>query len=192
MDRIHNKYPDKKPDRECTVLELADILLNMKTGIELNFSENKDGSDYWGAKKLVLFEQEIIIFGYHGGPALQMYECQKDVISDMVRHLCFHLNKQETDIVFLFEASKAKSKEKIQENIVSSFFFYMWNAWCKEECEKVFGWEFPHFWEKWCKAAKDTAWGAAEKYYADLSDGYRVKLVERACETYDGNTRKKN
>lgn len=33
------------------------------------------------------------------------------------------------------------------ENSVSSFFYYMWNAWSKEECEIVFGGMCKHFWE---------------------------------------------
>ena len=35
------------------------------------------------------------------------------------------------------------------ENAVSSFFYYMWNAWCEEECRTVFKEMHPHFWEKW-------------------------------------------
>ena len=38
------------------------------------------------------------------------------------------------------------------ENAVSSFFFYMWNAWSEEECKAVYGNMYPHFWEKWCVA----------------------------------------
>ena len=33
------------------------------------------------------------------------------------------------------------------ENAVSSFFYYMWNAWSKEECKVVFGGDYLHFWE---------------------------------------------
>ena len=38
------------------------------------------------------------------------------------------------------------------ENTVSSFFYYMWNAWSEEECKAVYGGMYPHFWEKWCVA----------------------------------------
>lgn len=34
------------------------------------------------------------------------------------------------------------------ENTVSSFFYYMWNAWSEEECKTVYGGMYPHFWEK--------------------------------------------
>lgn len=191
MNKLHNKHPEKRPTGQCTVLELAKRLLDLNIGEELNFSENQDGSDYWGAKYMEVFEQQIILFGYYGGPSLQLYEIEKDVLADMVRHLGYHLNKKEQDTIFTFDIIKPKNEEAYKENIVSSYFFYMWNAWCKEECEKIFSWESPHFWEKWCKFAKDTAWGAAEKYYADLSDGYRRLLVKRACEVYDGNSRRK-
>ena len=190
MNKLHNKHPKKTPNSQCSVSELATMLLNMETGIEINFSENKDGSDYWGAKKLALFEQEVIIFGYYGGPALQKYEPAKEVLSDMVRHLCYHLDKQEDDLVYLFEIEKPKATE---ENIVSSFFFYMWNAWSKEECKATFGCNYQHFWEKWSGICeRHSVYGAAERYYAELNTGYRVMLVARACEIYEGNTRREH
>lgn len=43
-----------------------------------------------------------------------------------------------------------------------------------------------HFWEKWNSYAEPTARGAAERFYAELSDNYRRLLVERACLLYDG------
>ncbi len=77
-------------------------------------------------------------------------------------------------------------------NIVSSFFYYMWNAWCRDECEKTFGSGHRHFWEKWCGICeKHSVYAAAERYYAELSDNYREKLVNQACEMYDGSKRKK-
>lgn len=72
------------------------------------------------------------------------------------------------------------------ENIVSSFFFYMWNTWCKEECQKVFGSMYEHFWSKWCSLATPSASGSSEKFYSALSKYNRRLLVNRACEVYDG------
>lgn len=73
------------------------------------------------------------------------------------------------------------------ENTVSSFFFYMWTSWCEEECRIVFASAgYKHFWEKWCIATKNTAHGAAEKFYAELTTHNRALLVNRACELYDG------
>lgn len=193
MDKLHNKHPEKIPNDKCTVSELASILLGMEAETELNFSENKDGSDYWGAKKLVLFEQEIIIFGYYGGPAIQVYVSAKDVLADMVRHLGFHLNKQENATIYLFDTEKRKNEGETQGNIVSSYFFYMWNAWSKQECEATFEYEYLHFWNKWCEICeKHSVYGAAERYYSELSDSYRIKLVSRACKVYYGNKRLKN
>lgn len=85
-------------------------------------------------------------------------------------------------------------ESKYNETIVSSFFFYMWNAWCKEECEKAFGNEYDHFWQKWCgiTSVNKSALGAAEQYYCYLSDNYREKLVKRACEVFEGSSRRKN
>lgn len=48
-------------------------------------------------------------------------------------------------------------------NAVSSFHYYMWNAWGEEECKITFGGAYKHFWsdpislnilqirEMWCK-----------------------------------------
>lgn len=36
--------------------------------------------------------------------------------------------------------------KRTNENIVSSFFYYMWNRWSKTECETVFGSMSGHFW----------------------------------------------
>ena len=50
------------------------------------------------------------------------------------------------------------------ENTVSSFFYYMWNAWSEEECKAVYGGMYPHFWEKWCVATDKGTFGAAERF----------------------------
>ena len=72
------------------------------------------------------------------------------------------------------------------ENTVSSFFFYMWNAWSEEECKAVYGNMYPHFWEKWCVATDKGTFGAAERFYLELSEDNRRILVERAVSIYDG------
>ena len=61
------------------------------------------------------------------------------------------------------------------ENAVSSFFYYMWNAWCEEECRTVFKEMHPHFWEKWSLMTDKGIFGAAERFYAELTDRYREK-----------------
>lgn len=77
------------------------------------------------------------------------------------------------------------------ENAVSSFFYYMWNAWSEEECRTVFKEMHPHFWEKWSLMTDKGIFGAAERFYAELTDRYREKLVERAVSLYDGKARRK-
>ena len=78
------------------------------------------------------------------------------------------------------------------ENAVSSFFYYMWNAWCEEECKVVYGDMYRHFWEKWSLMTDKGIFGAAERFYAELTDRYREKLVERAVSLYDGKSRRKH
>lgn len=76
--------------------------------------------------------------------------------------------------------------KRTNENIVSSFFYYMWNRWSKAECETVFGSMAGHFWAKWCGLSSTTLSGAAERFYAELGNNARDKIMERACALYDG------
>ena len=68
----------------------------------------------------------------------------------------------------------------------SSFFFYMWNAWSKQECDLVFGNMSEHFWNKWCQACNPDVFGAAERFYKELSENNRDLLVNRAVTIYNG------
>ncbi len=77
------------------------------------------------------------------------------------------------------------------ENAVSSFFYYMWNAWSKEECKIVFGGMCRHFWEKWNAQTEKSIYGAAERFYSELSENNQKLLVERAVSLYDGKAFRK-
>ena len=81
---------------------------------------------------------------------------------------------------------------RIQEKTVSAYFYYMWNAWSKEECDTVFGSQSRHFWEKWDYLYRTFHGSAAEHFYAELSPANRRLVVERACELYDGNRLRDN
>ncbi len=81
---------------------------------------------------------------------------------------------------------KMQPLEDDKPNKVTSFFYYMWNAWSEKECKKAFAdGDYNHFWKKWCNIC-DThgTWGAAERFYAELSNGNRDKLVRRAFIVY--------
>lgn len=79
---------------------------------------------------------------------------------------------------------------RTNENIISSFFYYMWNTWCEEEC-KAIQWtcEPTHIWRKWGEACDCGVRGAAEKFYMELSDTNRQALVERATTLYNGRSK---
>ncbi len=77
------------------------------------------------------------------------------------------------------------------ENSVSSFFYYMWNAWSEDECRIVFEDMPKHFWDKWCSMADKGIFGAAERFFAELSENNQKLLVERAVAIYDGKARRK-
>ncbi len=82
------------------------------------------------------------------------------------------------------------TNERSPVNIVSSFFYYMWNGWGSlEECRKVFDWNAEHFWAKWVSFFREDRHGAVERFYAALSPDNRQKLVDRACEVYNDSGR---
>lgn len=81
------------------------------------------------------------------------------------------------------------------DNAVLSFHIYMWNTWSKEECIIVFnskGQEYKyslaeHIWNKWidwCKQVGSTA--APSMVVCNLDTENLNKLIDRACEIYDG------
>ena len=80
--------------------------------------------------------------------------------------------------------------------IISSFFFYMWNAWSEKECEAAFKDSecgSQHLWGKWCSICdRFGVHGTAERFFAELSEPNRLLLVNRACQLYDGRHRKSN
>lgn len=57
----------RKPSRKLTIRQLAAQIILQPVGRELNFSQNEDGSDYWGAVTLSLFESHVTLIGYYGG-----------------------------------------------------------------------------------------------------------------------------
>lgn len=99
-----------------------------------------------------------------------------------------HLNKKSNtqDVVEQSLTTNRRTMKYQAENTVSSFFYYMWNAWSEEECKTVYGGMYPHFWEKWCVATDKGTFGAAERFYLELSEDNRRLLVERAVSIYDG------
>lgn len=71
------------------------------------------------------------------------------------------------------------------ENTVSSFFYYMWNAWSEEECKAVYGGMY-RISGKMVRGDRQGTFGAAERFYLELSEDNRRILVERAVSIYDG------
>ncbi|NDV63983.1 hypothetical protein [Bacteroides sp. 224] len=77
------------------------------------------------------------------------------------------------------------------KNDVASFMYYMWNAWCRSECEMAFaGHDVNHLWSKWIGYNKhNERHGAVEEFFANLSDYYQDMLVKRATEVYNRRSR---
>ncbi len=50
----------------------------------------------------------------------------------------------------------------------------------------------PALWDKWSVSADNAIFGAAERFFAGLSENYQKLLVERAVTLYDGRAFRKN
>lgn len=96
------------------------------------------------------------------------------------------------NIVNWFERKMQQLQNELKNNDVTSYFFYMWNAWCEKECRRAFaGGDWKHFWNKWLGICNTYGTkGAAERFYAELSNYNRDLLVSRATEVYDRNCEK--
>ena len=78
-----------------------------------------------------------------------------------------------------------------QNKEVLSFHIYMWNKWSKEECETVFGDLADHIWDKWVDYCSETnSTTAPALLVRDLDEDNLDKLINRACELYDGRKTK--
>lgn len=93
---------------------------------------------------------------------------------------------------FAKDIERKPEPPKHVSNDLTSFFYYMWNRWNKDECRIAFEDNFwPHFWSKWCGYCENyTRFGAVEEFYASLTDHNRDRLVRRALEVYNGNDEK--
>ena len=88
----------------------------------------------------------------------------------------------------------SNNPKEMKKNDVTSFFFYMWNEWCEEECEQIFGecGLSKHFWNKWCYYHQKFGPSAGiAGFYAELNFEYQDMLVKRATELYDRRTKLK-
>lgn len=56
----------KRPIKKLTIEQLAARIWMLPKDTEYNFSEKEDGSDYWGAKHIDLFECDYTFIGYYG------------------------------------------------------------------------------------------------------------------------------
>lgn len=56
----------RKPINKLTIEQIAAKIYLLPVNQEFNFAESEDGSNYWGAKRMNVFEYDIIIIGYYG------------------------------------------------------------------------------------------------------------------------------
>ena len=68
------------------------------------------------------------------------------------------------------------------KNDVSSFFYYMWNSWNKNECDEVFDEMSDYIWDEWAINCHYNI----DDFYASIDKECQDKLVNRAISMYDG------
>lgn len=80
--------------------------------------------------------------------------------------------------------------ESVNNNDVTSFFYYMWNKWCESEAKIVFADScggYKHYWNKWVYFCNEYGCRAAvDMLYGELDEDNRNKLVARALKCFDG------
>lgn len=198
IPNIHMKINQRKLISKSDLLKEID---GLQPGDSFYFSTDPD-SNTFGITRLKIYDGDILLLGYLGGVETSLFNLiNQETDGELLDWLDYCTNLNTLESLYKVEESEFNSvssniilqniNPKIKENIVSSLFFFMWNGWCKDECKLIFGWEFQHFWDKWGAMCRIyTVNGATEKFYAELTTNYRIKLVTHACELFDGSKRK--
>lgn len=63
---VKDKYSHIKTTGKLNHNQLASKIVSLDDGEEINFSENENGSDYWGAKRVSVFDSSVTLVGYYG------------------------------------------------------------------------------------------------------------------------------
>lgn len=169
-----NKIKRRIPVSNCTLSDLADKLLNIEPNTELNFSKNPDGSDYYGAKRISIFDCDILMWGYYGHSYLYTFDFSTGEKDDIIEAL---KKEFDTDAVYLFEQEQSDIQE-IHKRI--EIYTYLSQIWNKNECEIVFGNMWQHFWSKWLGWSRTKPMEEAIKIYCgELTPHNWSKIVNR-------------
>lgn len=79
----------KRPIKKLTIEQLAARIWMLPKDTEYNFSQEEDGSDYWGVKRLDIFNGDIILIGYYGDHPDFMFDRNQDdsytIITDALK-----------------------------------------------------------------------------------------------------------
>ena len=113
-----------------------------------------------------------------------------------MRILKCHINE---DYKISHKTEIDKKKTTVNKKEVLSYHIYMWNAWCKEECAHVFNkpsqeWKYSlgeHIWNEWCRfCEKHGSKYAPADMVSELDESTLQKIIDRACELYEGRKNK--
>ena len=104
--------------QKITIPQLAQKIMELDYEEELLFKVYKD-CDLWGAKRIRIFDGDIILFGYYGGQLTEMYnlETDSDDYSPLIESLKYHIN-HENDAVYLLEGKDMSSFYNDIKNIM--------------------------------------------------------------------------
>lgn len=101
------------PVSKCTVAELAQKLMDMDQYIEINFSVNEDGSDYFGAERHTMFECDMLYIGYYGHANIYSFDLAETNIENIINELKYEFHN---DTVYLFEIQKPNPYGKFEHD----------------------------------------------------------------------------
>ncbi len=73
-----------------------------------------------------------------------------------------------------------------KESAVDCFFFYMWNAWSRKECDALFAERSDEIYRAWERDLEDFgSIGAPSWFYEGLKRADRRVIADRAVEYYN-------
>jgi hypothetical protein len=85
---------------KISILQLAHIIDNLDVNQEINFSQEIN-SDYWGVRRIAVFEGEVILLGYYGGNYTNLFNIfDLPEKKDLIEFLCRNLDCSDDDSVY--------------------------------------------------------------------------------------------
>lgn len=91
----------KKPIKKLTIPQIAAQICLLPVNREYSFSQNEDGSDYWGVIRLQMFDADFVLISYYGQSPTWVFDLyQDDVFTTMIEAF---KSEVEEEFLWVFE-----------------------------------------------------------------------------------------